>query len=122
MSSDDYWIVAYKILSYLYACMKAGKKVDAAVMCELAGVNESYFGQVVRGLQDKGLVSGFHFDGLSGVIDNSPSSAYMDEPAITMDGALYVRENSEMGRAKRFADREFDLALGAAVSTAVSRI
>lgn len=115
MSSDDYWVVAYKILSYLYACMKAGKKVDAAVMCELAGVNESYFGQVVRGLQDKGLVSGFHFDGLSGVIDNSPSSAYMD-------GALYVRENSEMGRAKRFAGREFDLALGAAVSTAVSRI
>lgn len=50
MSSDDYWVVAYKILSYLYARMKAGKKVDAAVMCELAGVNESYFGQVVRGL------------------------------------------------------------------------
>lgn len=91
-------------------------------MAELAGVNESYFGQVVRGLQDKGLVPGFHFDGLSGIIDNSPASTYMDEPAITMDGALYVRENSEMGRAKRFAGHAFDLALGSAVSAAVSRI
>lgn len=122
MSSDDYWVVAYKILSYLYACMKAGKEVDVAAMRDLVRVNESYFGMVVRGLQDKGLVSGFHFDGLSGAIIDSPDSAYMDDFAITMDGALFVRENSNMEKAKRFAGAAFENALAAAIAAAVSRI
>lgn len=122
MSYDDYWVVAYKVLSYLYACMRAGKRVDVSRMRELSGVNEAYFGQVVRGLQDKGLVSGFHFDGLSGVIIDSPSSAYADEPAVTMDGAAYVRENSRMVQAGRFLGHAFEVALEAAVAAAVSRI
>ena len=30
MASDDFEVVAFKILSYLYRCMKGGKKVDIA--------------------------------------------------------------------------------------------
>lgn len=122
MSSDDYWVVAYKVLSYLYACMKAGRRVDVPVARALAGVNESYFGEVVRGLQAKGLVSGFHFDGLSGAVIDSQASAYRDEPVVTMDGALFVRENSNMERAKSFLGRAFEDALAAAVAAAVSRV
>ena len=30
MASDGFEVVAFKILSYLYQCMKGGKKVDIA--------------------------------------------------------------------------------------------
>ena len=122
MTSDDYEVVAFKVLSYLYACMKAGKRVDVAAMRRLAGVNEAYFGMVVRGLQDRGLVSGFHFDGLSGCVIDSPDLATMRDPSVTMDGAVYVRENSRMEKVRGFLGHAFDVALSAAVSAAASLI
>lgn len=51
MASDDFEVIAYKILAYLYKCMKGGKKVDVAALRQLTGCNESYFADVVRGLQ-----------------------------------------------------------------------
>lgn len=59
MASDDFEVVAYKILSYLYRCMKNGKKVDIAALRQLVGCNEAYFGAVARSLQSKGYVEGF---------------------------------------------------------------
>lgn len=114
MASDDFEVVAFKILSYLYRCMKGGKKVDIAALRQLVGCNEAYFGAVARSLQSKGYVEGFVFD--------SPSLAVMSDPAITMDGAIYVGENSCMRRAADFAGHAFDVALSAAVQAAASRI
>lgn len=37
MASDDFEVVAFKILSYLYRCMKNGKKVDIAALRQLTG-------------------------------------------------------------------------------------
>ena len=68
MASDDFEVIAFKILSYLYRCMKNGKKVDIAALRQLVGCNETYFGAVVRSLQSKGLVEGFDFDAFSGGI------------------------------------------------------
>lgn len=86
MASDDFEVLAFKILSYLYRCMKNGKKADIASLRQLVGCNEAYFGAVVRSLQSKGYVEGFAFDGFSGVVIDSPSLAAMSDPAITMDG------------------------------------
>ena len=122
MASDDYEVIAFKVLSYLYRCMKDGKKVDVAALRELIGCNEAYLGSVIRGLQSRGLVEGFVFDGASGVAIDSPALATIAEPAITMDGAAYVRENSRMQKAKEFAGHAFDVALTAAVQAAASRI
>ena len=122
MSSDDYEVIAFKVLSYLYSCMKGGKEVDIAAMRELVGCNEVYLGAVIRGLQSRGLVEGFVFDGASGVAIDSPALAVMRDPAITMDGAAYVRENSRMQKAKEFAGHAFDVALTAVVQAAASRI
>ena len=122
MASDDFEVIAFKVLSYLYRCMKDGKKVDVAALRELIGCNEAYLGSVIRGLQSKGLVDGFCFDGLSGVVIDSPALATMSEPVITMDGAAYVRENSRMRKAREFAGHAFDVALAAVIHAAASRI
>ena len=54
MASDDFEVAAFKILSYLYRCMKGGKKVDIAALCQLVWCNEAYFAAVARSLQSKG--------------------------------------------------------------------
>ena len=102
MASDDFEVVAFKILSYLYRCMKNGKKVDIASLRQLVGCNEAYFGAVARSLQSKGYVDGFAFDAFSGVVIDSPNIAAMSDPMITMDGAIFVSENSRMRKAKDF--------------------
>lgn len=122
MASDDFEVLAFKILSYLYRCMKSGKKVDIAALRQLVGCNETYFGAVVRSLQSKGLVEGFDFDAFSGVVIDSPSIAAMSDPMITMDGAIFVSENSRMRKAKDFVGHAFEVALSAAIQAAASRI
>ena len=122
MTSDDFEVLAFKVLSYLYRCMKSGKKVDIAALRQLAGCNETYFGAVVRSLQSKGLVEGFDFDAFSGIVIDSPSIAAMSDPMITMDGAIFVSENSRMRKAKDFAGHAFEVALSAAIQAAASRI
>ena len=102
--------------------MKNGKKADIAAQRQLVGCNEAYFGAVGRSLQSKGYVEGFAFDGFSGVVIDSPSLAAMSDPAITMDGAIFVSENSRMRKAKDFAGHAFEVALSAAIQAATSRI
>ena len=122
MSKDDYEVIAYKILAYLYACLKAGKKVDIPAMRSLADCNEAYFGSVLKHLQTKGLVEGFVFDGLSGIVIDSPSLASVGEPAITMDGAIYVKENSRMEKVKLFLGESFGRALATLIESAITRM
>ena len=74
-----------------------------AALRQLVGCNEAYFGAVAKSLQSKEYVEGFAFDGFSGVVIDSPSLAAMSDPAITMDGAIYVGENSRMRKAADFA-------------------
>lgn len=121
MSSDDFEVIAYKVLSYLYECLKQGKKVDAAIMRSLAGCNEAYLGVVVKDLQSRGFVEGFHFDGLSGVIIDSPALATSSDPVITMDGAIFVKENAKMSQVKQFLGHAFEVALRTAIEAATPR-
>ena len=122
MASDDFEVVAFKILSYLYRCMKSGKKVDIAALRQLVGCNETYFGAVARSLQSKGLVEGFDFDAFSGIVIDSPNIAAMSDPMITMDGAIFVSENSRMRKAKDFVGHAFEVALSVAIQAAASRM
>ena len=122
MFSDDFEVIAYKVLSYLYACLKQNRKVDIAAIRSLAGCNEHYLSVVIRDLQSNWLVSGFVFDGLSGIVIESPDLAAINEPVITMDGAVYVKENGRMEKAKGFLGRAFDVALRAVIESATPRI
>nr|DAH24801.1 MAG TPA: YjcQ protein [Caudoviricetes sp.] len=122
MASDDFEVIAFKILSYLYRCLKNGKKVYIAALRQLVGCNEAYFGAVVRSIQSKGLVEGFDFDTFSGVLIDPPNIVAMSDPMITMDGAIFVSENSRTRKAKDFAGHAFEVTLSAAIQAAESRI
>ena len=98
MASDDMHVVMYKILAYLYACMKDDATPDKSMYSHKAlGVNEGYWNSIMAELSRRKLVKG---------IDAKPM---MDKdyvtivnPRITMEGVEFLMENSMMRKARDF--------------------
>lgn len=99
MAIDDMHVIAYKILAYLYRCMKAGVEPDRNRYSHVAlGIPESYWDSVMLELSDSGLIRGVVVTG-----DMSGESMIAGcAPTLTLAGAGYLQENSVMQRAKRF--------------------
>lgn len=99
MAQNDMYVVMYKILAYLYDCMKRGSDPeDAMWSAQALGIPESYWNAIVEELVDHGFVSGIkvsHF--LNGATMVSALA-----PRVTMEGVAFAQENSMMGKAKAF--------------------
>lgn len=109
MSKDDFEVVACKVLSYLYACLKAGAVPSEAKALEVSRVGEVYFYAVLSSLQSKGLV-----EPIRELRDmNGDVVAIAGTLSITMDRAAYLKDDGAMRRVGRF--------LGAAGSSPHSR-
>ena len=103
MSKDDFEVVAYKVLSYLYACLKAGAVPSEAKALEVSRVGEVCFYAVLSSLQSKGLV-----EPIRELRDmNGDVVAIAGTLSITMDGAAYLKENGAMRRVGRFLGAAF---------------
>lgn len=97
MAKDDYNVIVYRVLVYLYGCLK-GKTVyeekafNAAVR---KGVeNDEYFVRALNLMQKDGLISGL-------VISKAWGNAYilasdLSDAEITAEGIRYLQENSTM--------------------------
>lgn len=108
MSADDYEVVVYKVLTYLYACLKAGVEPSTPKAKEVAGVNDVYWDSVMQWMFAKGLVTavvanGWHGRAYSGV-------------QITGDGAMYVKDNSKMAEVKAFLGKAFETVIEGAIA------
>lgn len=101
MASDDMHVVMYKILAYLYSCMKSGERPERRHYWfdgDVLSIPEAYWARVMRELSDNGLVSGFVF-----VVEWGGGVIVRDvDPAITMRGVEFLRENSMMRKALAF--------------------
>lgn len=98
MAQDDMHVVMYKILAYLYACMKAGERADRNEMSAAAlGINEVYWTEIIAELTHRRLIKGV-------TVTHSPKSdgVYLDNPRVTMEGVEFLMENSMMAKAKQF--------------------
>ena len=103
MEKDDYFVVAYRILAYLYACMKEGGRPDMSkVSFQALNIPERYWADVLESLSDEGYIKGVSIQGGMG------DTVYvkMDKPKITLAGIQFLQENSAMARAKN-ALKEF---------------
>ena len=114
MAHDDFDVIAYKLLAYVYGCLKAGKSVGIDKAWELCGCPpEDYWKAILASLQSDGYITvqDPRYDILGNVM--TPGSC-----AITMSGALYVRDNSAMKKAQRFVGKAFEKTLAAAIAIA----
>ncbi|MDO4176273.1 MAG: YjcQ family protein [Bacillota bacterium] len=106
MAYNDMDVIAYKILSYLYECMKNGVPARAEDMCasaKLFRIPERYWRQIIEELQDEGLVKGFF------IINTKDGRivSMTDEARITLKGANYLEENSKMKEVGEFLGAGF---------------
>lgn len=99
MATDDMQVIIYKILSYLYDCMKSGIKPNNNMFSYVAfGIPESYWNSIMLELHEHGYVRGL-------VITNDFGGDLIVagcDPTITFEGIQYLQENSLMQKTKRF--------------------
>ena len=116
MAKDDFEVVAYKVLAYAYACLKAGVVASTAKALEIAGINGVYFAAVLGSLASKGLIDDVPmFRAMNGDV-----VCFGEHITATMDGAACLCEDGRMAEAGRFLGPEFGKVLEAAVESTMA--
>lgn len=102
MARDDYFVVVYKILAYLYDCLKSGKTPDIhnVLIAETYGINESYFEYIITELLEEGYIKGISTFKVMG--KTNLSIKITPNIAIKPKGIEYLQENSTIAKAKNF--------------------
>lgn len=102
MARDDYFVVVYKILKYLYECLKSGERADIhnIITAETYGVNESYFDYIISELLEEGYIKGVSMINIMGKA--APVVKITPNIAIKPKGIEYLQDNSAIAKAKTF--------------------
>ena len=98
MAKNDMHVVIFKILSYLYDCMKNGEEPDSNVIeHDALGIPRKYWLQIMKELTYRGYVDGIE-------VKQTTADYYVSysDPRVTMDGVEFLMENSMMNKAARF--------------------
>ncbi|WP_105117550.1 YjcQ family protein [Streptococcus suis] len=101
MARDDYHVIIYQILSYLYQQLKRGKEIDVKMLVAngtLFQINENYYMFIIESLLSEGLIAG-------PVVDETMSGKFIDgleSTQITVKGIEYLMDNTFLNKAKRF--------------------
>ena len=98
MAKDDYFVIAYKLLSILYASLKSGKTISNDQLKKLSdGIPVEYWEYILKSLNDEGYVTGVvPISSLSG------DSVKVNNIQITPKGIEYLQDNSKMQKVKDF--------------------
>lgn len=106
MAKDDFHVIVYQILAYLYQCLKRGE----AVKPELLGVesdyfkvngqklNERYWRYIIFNLQMMGLIEGIGFADIDNL--GYPYPVHLGAAMITPAGIEYLTDDSFLQKAK----------------------
>ena len=97
MAKNDYFVIAYRILKYLYETFQTGETPDLCVFgADALGINESYWCNVMESLSLEGYIRGVV---IAPRLGNSKGMQLIDLK-ITQKGIEYLQENSMMSKAK----------------------
>jgi hypothetical protein len=98
MAKDDFFVIAYKIMAYLYACMKAGEEPQCdEISPERFNIPEKYWYDIITNLYNKGYIDGVkevHAPWQKQTIYRTYNTV------ITIEGIEYLENNSTMAKAK----------------------
>lgn len=103
MAKNDYYVIAYQILAYLYQSLKNGIDIDTKMLMpnsRLLQVNERYWSYIIYNLSTEGYIDGVDFVPLDNL--KIPYIARMDDCMITPKGIEYLCENSSIKKAFRY--------------------
>ncbi len=112
-------VLIYKILNYLYECLKKGIHVDLAEFirdCNLENVSEQYWQSVIEELDQHGYIKGV-------IIKSTKTQKIVllkDNFGITLEGVEYLQENSMMSKVKDLLGSSYEIALEATINYLLS--
>lgn len=97
MAKDDYFVVIYRVLLYLYECLKDGKKPNLdLISADSLGINEDYWLYIIVYLKRDGYIDGV------AVIDVLGGRGVKDMGLeITPKGIAYLFDNNFISKVKR---------------------
>lgn len=107
MAKDDYHVIVYQILSYLYGQLKKGLPVDPACLRnngKLYTIPEAYWQYIIVNLLNAGYICGV--TATSKININNERVVViqnLEDAQITPAGIEYLTENSFLRKAARFA-------------------
>lgn len=118
MAKNDMPVIIYKILKYLYECMKAGKRPDEMDFCaesKLISIPQLYWNCVIREMYDNGFVRGVSVlstkDGSLIILDSDFN--------ITLKGVAFLEDNALMQKVREHLGAAIEVTIGALVKTIV---
>jgi hypothetical protein len=106
VARDDYHVIVYQILSYLYKQLKAGTEIDPANIS--AGspyytINEKYWQYIILSLFEDGYIRGLKAREQRYATGETEIQVFdLDRCQITPKGIEYLTDNSFMQKAKDF--------------------
>ena len=92
---DDYFVIAYRILSTLYEFFKSGERADCALFgAEALGINRGYWLNIIESLYDEGYIKGIE------IIEDSQRAIGIKvvDIKITQKGILFLQGNSAIAK------------------------
>lgn len=104
MARDDFHVIVYQMLSYLYQALKKGETVNKEMIDYdsplYAKINKKYWAYIIYNMHELGLIKGIDFVNVDGL--DVPLAVNLEKCAITPHGIEYLTDNSFMEKAKRF--------------------
>ena len=102
MARDDYHVIVYQILSYLYVILKEGKPVDPSFLrwqSEYLNINKTYWIYIMENLLRDGYITGIVITVPWG---QEKTITDLENCQITPKGIEYVTDDRFMKKAVQF--------------------
>ena len=115
MAKDDMEVIIYKILSYLYRCLREDIKPHLEDICyasDLLDINENYWNAVMHEI----ISNGFVHDIVEVPTSKGAKVEFTINPRISMQGVEFLHENSGMKNAQEVVGKAFEIVLSAVLS------
>lgn len=103
MARDDYHVIVYQILAYLYQCLKQGRNVESKNLehnSQYFQINKDYWRYIIYHMHESGLIEGAVFIPVDE--EDHPLPAQLGCVKITPAGIEYLCDNSFIKKAKEF--------------------
>lgn len=119
MAKNDMEVIMYKILKYLYECLKNDKEAkieEFAWHSKLFDIPQGYWIEIIITLVKRGYITGFK------IIDKTKGPTVLDTDRpfkITFEGVEFLNENNRMKKAKEYCGEAFNVILSAVLGVII---
>lgn len=101
MAKNDFHVIAYRILQYLYDCLKAGQDPEIEkISAKNYEINDRYFHTIIGELYNNGYID--HVIEIDSVGSLYTQYKLSHNLSITLRGIEYLTDNSFIEKAKNF--------------------